>query len=264
MIKRLWWIGLAACLLLAGCATPSRNTLFQTSTIDALLAGVYDGDLTLRDLRRHGDFGIGTFQHLDGEMILLNGAFYQVKADGRVESPDLDGQTPFAAVCFFNPGPAFSIPAGSGLAALEGQIDLLAPNPNLFQAIRIDGHFNFMRTRSVPAQERPYPPLSEVAASQPVFERQHVSGTLLGFRCPPYVAGINVPGYHLHFISTDRSFGGHVLAFELLTGLGQLSELSQFTMQLPLTDDFAGVDLTPDRGAELKGVEQEAAYGARE
>jgi acetolactate decarboxylase len=114
-----------------------------------------------------------------------------------------------------------------------------------------------MRTRSVPAQERPYPPLKNVAASQPVFDFENVAGTIVGFRCPPYVAGVNVPGYHLHFLSQDGTKGGHILGFELVTGTAQVDELDRFVLQLPGTDDFANVDLARDRQRDLAGVEKE-------
>ena len=248
---------LGLCIGAAGCAGPSRNTVFQTSTIDALLAGVYDGDLTLRELRTRGDFGIGTYDNLDGEMVLLDGEFYQVKADGKVHAPALDGETPFAAVCAFRPEMAFAIPEGAAMRAVEALIDRKAPNQNLFHAIRIEGQFKTLRTRSVPAQKRPFPPLKEVAATQPVFDMENVAGTVLGFRCPPFVAGVNVPGYHLHFISQDRSRGGHILAFELVTGTARVDVLDRFEMQLPATEDFATVDLARDRQQDLKGVEKE-------
>ena len=249
--------GVVACLWAAGCAGPSRNTVYQTSTIDALLAGVYDGDLTLRELRARGDFGIGTYDNLDGEMVLLDGEFHQVKADGKVYSPDLDGETPFAAVCAFRPEKVFAVPSGADMRAAEALIDREAPNQNLFHAIRIEGQFKTMRTRSVPAQKRPFPPLKAVAATQPVFDMENVSGTVLGFRCPPFAAGVNVPGYHLHFISRDRARGGHVLAFELVTGTAQVDVLDRFVMQLPATEDFATVDLARDRPQDLQGVDKE-------
>ena len=251
--------GVVACLWAAGCAGPSRNTVYQTSTIDALLAGVYDGDLTLRELRARGDFGIGTYDNLDGEMVLLDGEFHQVKADGKVYAPDLDGETPFAAVCAFRPEKVFAVPSGADMRAAEALIDREAPNQNLFHAIRIEGQFKTMRTRSVPAQKRPFPPLKAVAASQPVFDMENVSGTVLGFRCPPFAAGVNVPGYHLHFISRDRARGGHVLAFELVTGTAQVDVLDRFVLQMPATDDFATVDLSRDRQQDLQGVEKEKA-----
>lgn len=254
-----WMAGMAVGLWAAGCAGPSRNTVYQTSTIDALLAGVYDGDQTLCALRRHGDFGIGTYDRLDGEMVLLDGEFHQVKADGKVYSPSLAGETPFAAVCVFRPDQAFVVPSGADMAGVEARIDQEAPNQNLFHAIRIDGQFKKMRTRSVPPQNRPFPPLKDVAATQPVFDMENIAGTVVGFRCPPFAAGVNVPGYHLHFISQDRSRGGHILAFEMVTGTVQIDVLDRFVMQLPGTEDFAAVDLARDRQQDLKGVEKEKA-----
>lgn len=242
---------------LAGCASPGRNTVFQTSTIDALLSGVYDGDLSLQDLRRQGDFGIGTFDHLDGEMVLLGGEFHQIKADGKVYTPDPQGETPFAAVCAFQADQAFPVPGGTDMNDLEKLVDGAVPNPNVFCAIRIDGYFKSIRTRSVLAQERPYRPLKEITARQPVFDLENISGTIVGFRCPPYVSGVNVPGYHLHFISQDRSRGGHILAWELVTGTAQVDVLDRFVLQLPSTEDFAAAELGRDRQAELAGVEKE-------
>ena len=248
--------GIGLCLWATGCAGPTRNTVYQISTIDALMAGVYDGNLTLRELRQHGDQGIGTYDNLNGEMVLLDGEFYQVKADGRVYSPDLEGETPFAAVCAFRPEKTFSVPEGADMAGLEALIDREEPNQNQFCAFRIEGQFKTMRTRSVPAQKRPFPPLKEVAATQPVFDMENVAGTVLGFRCPPFVAGVNVPGYHLHFISRDRSRGGHILAFELVTGTAQVDMLDRLVMQLPGTKDFADVDLSRDQQQDLNAVEK--------
>ena len=249
--------GMGLALGAAGCAGPSRNTLYQVSTIDALLAGTYDGDLSLRELLAHGDFGIGTYDNLDGEMVLLNGVFYQVKASGKVAPPDPRGETPFAAVCAFRPERTVAVPPGSDMAAVERWLDRDVPPRNRFCAIRIDGTFKTMRTRSVPAQERPFPPLRDVAATQPVFDFENVAGTIVGFRCPPYVAGVNVPGYHLHFLSQDGTKGGHILGFELVTGTAQVDELDRFVLQLPGTDDFANVDLGRDRQQELSGVEKD-------
>ena len=249
--------GLGVALGAAGCAGPSRNTLYQVSTIDALLAGTYDGDRTLPELLKQGDFGIGTYDNLDGEMVLLDGTFYQVKASGKVTAPDPRGETPFAAVCAFRPERTLAVPPGSDMAAVERWLDRDVPPRNRFCAIRIDGTFKTMRTRSVPAQERPFPPLKAVAATQPTFDFENVSGTIVGFRCPPYVAGVNVPGYHLHFLSQDGAKGGHILGFELVTGTAQVDELDRFVLQLPGTDDFANVDLARDRQRELSGVEKE-------
>ena len=248
---------LGLCGILTGCACPTQNTLYQTSTIDALLAGVYDGDQRLSELRRHGNFGIGTYDRLDGEMVLLDGEFHQIKADGQVYLPNLREKTPFAIVCMFHPEKTFALTEGSDMTAVEKRLDAEAPNQNQFWAFRIEGQFKTMKTRSVPSQKHPYPPLKEVTQNQPVFDIENVAGTIVGFRCPSFVAGVNVPGYHLHFLSRDGSRGGHILGFELVTGTAQVDQLDRFLMELPGTQDFAGADLAQDRQQELKGVERD-------
>lgn len=256
MTKRLCCLVIGLCLLLSGCVTSQRDIVFQTSTIDALLAGVYDGDLTCRRLLKHGDFGIGTFDGLDGEMVLLEGRMYQVKADGGVYDPDLSVKTPFATVCHFNPDIAFPIETGSDYATIEKLINEHASNQNIFYAIKISGQFKSMRTRSVPRQNKPYPPLTEVTVHQPEFDMENMAGTIVGFRCPVYVRGINVPGYHLHFINRDRTEGGHILSFEIINGTCEIDFLHQYFLRLPEnTPGFAETDLLKDRSKELKKVE---------
>ena len=256
-MKRLLCLAVGLCLLVSGCVTPARDTVFQASTIDALLAGVYDGDMSCRRLLKHGDFGIGTFDRLDGEMVLLDGNMYQIKADGKVYEPDPSVKTPFATICQFNADRAIPIKAGSDYETIENLINEYAPNQNLFYAIKITGQFRSMKTRSVPCQQKPYPPLKEVTSNQPEFNMKNISGTIVGFRCPSYVKGINVPGYHLHFISSDRTQGGHVLSFEIADGKCEIDVLNQYFLTLPVnTKEFAETDLSRDRSKELKDVER--------
>ncbi|HNR93702.1 MAG TPA: acetolactate decarboxylase [Kiritimatiellia bacterium] len=247
----------ALALLAAGCATTPDNTVFQMSTIDALLVGVYDGHLSGRDLLRQGNFGIGTFEALDGEMVVLDGRIYQVKADGSVVEVNHDASTPFASVCFFNPDIRFDLTPASDFAAIEEQVNRIAPNQNLFCAVRISGKFKSMHTRSVPRQQKPYPPLKQVTARQPEFFMEDIEGDVVGFRCPEFVKGVNVPGFHLHFISRDRTQGGHILGFELAEGRGEVDLLSRFHLQLPQdAESFAAADLSRDRSEELHAVEK--------
>lgn len=257
MKKRVGCIFILIGLIFCGCVTKtSTDTVYQISTIDALLAGVYDGELSLRELVTHGDFGIGTFDRLDGEMIVLDDSVYQVKADGHVYRPDLKMKTPFATVCRFMPERNMTLPAGLDVGQMHAYLDSLAPNPNLFYAFRIKGNFRRVKTRSVPGQHKPYPPLSEVTAHQPEFEMADISGTLIGFRCPPFVEGINVPGYHLHFLSSDKMRGGHVLEFDIRKARLEIDRLDRFVLQLPKeTEDFAATDLSQDRTEELEDVE---------
>ena len=240
-----------------GCATPTNNTITQTSTIDALLAGLYDGDMSCRQLLKYGNLGIGTFDRLEGEMIILNNKLYQVKADGKVYTPDINTKTPFATICEFSTDKTIPLSKAMDYTALKKLIDKILPNQNMFYAIKIVGKFAQVKTRSVPAQKKPYPPLAEVTKNQPEFHMQNVSGTIVGFRCPPYVKGINVPGYHLHFINDDFTNGGHVLGFQVTDAKCDLDFYSRYLLILPTDKDaLKNIDLSKDRSEELQQVEQ--------
>ena len=243
-------------LLLTGCATVQRNTLMQVSTIDALLAGAYDGQMTLAELKTYGNLGIGTFDALEGEMIVIDGSVYQARADGTVRKMPDKTTTPFASVVHFKADHTLTLNHPLSIADLKTKIDQMAPNKNSFLAIRIDGMFPTMKVRSVPKQTKPYPPLADVVQQQTVFDYTHVRGTVLGFRCPSFVKGINVPNYHLHFISEDRKLGGHILDFTLKRAALRLDTCNQFFMVLTDREEFQALDLTKDRSHELKKVEQ--------
>ena len=257
-MKKQFIIFYAFILLFAGCAAVhSPNTITQISTIDALLAGVYDGQMSCARLMPYGNLGIGTFDHLDGEMILLDGEIYQIKSDGKVYRPHTALTTPFAAVCRFSADEIIPLDVPITYAELKGLLDERIPNRNLFCAIKIRGHFKSVHTRSVPAQTKPYPPLAKVTAHQPEFRETDINGTIVGFRCPPFVKGINVPGYHLHFLSDSKEFGGHLLGFEMEKGQCAVDICNKFVLILPENGDaFKSVDLSKDRSKELKRVEQ--------
>lgn len=242
---------------LAGCApAPKHDDLVQYSTIDALLAGLYDGVVTLEDLKKDGDFGIGTFQNLDGEMILLDGVFYQVKADGVAYIPEDTVTSPFAAVTFFDTDREFTLTSGLTLTGLQSFLESRLPTENIFYAVKITGTFSFIETRSVPAQQKPYPPLVEVTALQSVFDFHDVTGTIVGFVSPPYVNGINVPGWHLHFLTDDKTAGGHILGLTVSQAVAAIDEISGFQLTLPGPDSgFYGLDLSGDSSGDLEQVE---------
>jgi acetolactate decarboxylase len=235
-------------------AEPGR--LFQTSTLQALMAGVYDGNLTFQALARHGDFGLGTFDALDGEMIALDGVFYQIKADGRVSPVAGAMTTPFAAVTFFKAGRTHMIEMPLNYQQLLDYIDKLLPSPNLPYAIRVDGLFTSVKTRSIPRQQKPYPPLAVAAAKQVVFELANVKGVIVAFRCPAYLAGVNMPGYHCHFITADRRAGGHLLDCRVEGATVAVDALPNFYLRLPNSQEFLQADLTGDRRQELEKIER--------
>ncbi|RQW85732.1 MAG: acetolactate decarboxylase [Geobacter sp.] len=244
--------------LLPGCSHCNRkdDSIYQASTIDALLVGTYDGSTSFADLKRNGDFGIGTFDALDGEMIALDGTFYQAKADGTVLPVADSARTPFAVVKFFAPETTLPLAAAPDLNNLMRQLDALLPSANYFYALKIEGTFPAIKVRSVPAQQKPYPGLAEAASRQTVFQFQALSGTIVGFRTPGFAKGINLPGYHFHFISADRKIGGHLLDCRIDNALLSLDKVSELHLALPENAEFSRGDLGQDHGRDLEKAER--------
>lgn len=245
-----------------GCAHSARdNTLFQVSTIDALLEDAYDGEYEVGALTRMGTLGIGTFDALEGEMIVLDGRVYQARADGRILAIRRDVRTPFATVIHFNEDQSLALAECPDFATFERLVDAALPSHNYFYALRASGTFAHMKVRSVPRQEKPYPRLPDVVATQSVFERDSVAGTLLGFRCPAYSAGLNVPGYHLHFLSDDKTFGGHVLDFQAVDLGVEIDHIADFRVCLPKSGTFGATDLSEHKAGDLQRVEKQPGSG---
>ena len=245
-------------VFLCGCShlQKDNDVLFQTSTIDALLEGIYDGEITCGELRQHGTFGLGTFNALDGEMVVLDGTFYQVKTDGIAYRVGDSTKTPFTVVTFFEPDKTIALEKANGYDQLKKYLDNSLPTKNIFYAIKIEGVFKYIKTRSVPGQTKPYPPLVDVVKNQTIFEFHNVKGTIVGFRCPPYVKGINVPGYHLHFITEDKKAGGHMLECQMRNVNIDIDYTAKFFMVLPKHSEFYKVDLTKEKQTELEKVEK--------
>jgi acetolactate decarboxylase len=220
------------------------HVLFQASTIGALLDGSYEGDVSFAELSEQGDLGLGTVNHLDGEMIALDGLFYRADVEGRIEELPGSERTPFAVVVPFAPEVNFELEGSIEHVGLLAEIDRRLPPGTATCAVRIDGRFELIRSRSVPRQEPPYRPLTEVVEEQRVFELADLDGTMLGFRFPDYVEGIEVGGWHLHFISEDRSSGGHVLGSCCSTVRVRLDPSDELHVELPL-----GIDLAADEHA---------------
>ena len=230
--------------------------LSQFSTIDALMQGIYDGPATFAEVARHGDFGIGTVNHLDGEMIGLGGKFFQITSDGTVHQLPPTAKTSFATVCFFKGAHTATVPELRSYSALQRWLDSRMGSVNDFWAVRIDGHFSMVRARSISRQKPPYLPLAVVARSESIFEVRNVKGTLVGFRCPPYVRGLNVAGYHFHFLSEDESFGGHVLGCRIREGMAGWQVHRTFQMVLPDDPKFRQADLSVHDEEALGKVER--------
>ncbi len=234
----------------------SAETISQFSTIDALMKGIYDGPATFERVRQFGDFGIGTVNHLDGEMLGLEGVFYQVTSDGVVHRIPDSAKTSFATVSFFHGDKSSDVPEISSYTGLQRWLDACLGSQNYFWSVRLHGTFTSIKVRSISRQHPPYRPLKEVAKSERVFEYRNVTGTLVGFRCPPYIKGINIPGYHFHFLSDDKTKGGHVLGCSIRDGKVWWESHRSFQLQLPDDATFRHADLSTHDAEALQKVEQ--------
>lgn len=235
------------------------DALVQFSLIAALAAGDYEAGTPLCDVLKSGDFGVGTFSGLDGEMIVLDGKIYQALSDGTVREADRTGATPFASVTFFAEDGRVEHCSAASLEDLDEQLDRQLPRRNTPYAIRIDGEFADLTLRSVPAQSPPFEPLVDVVKHQVTWEHRNVRGSLVGLRCPAWVGTLNVAGYHWHFLSDDRKLGGHVLACKLQDGLLRYDECTSVVIHLPQSREFDEFDVGEIHKHDIDKIERQRA-----
>jgi acetolactate decarboxylase len=233
-----------------------QHTLYQVSTANALVEGIYKGAVRVGTLRKHGNLGLGTFENLDGEMVIVDGDVFQVRSDGSVEKVADDVLIPFAAITNFTPGPETVLDSCPDLAHLTARFDALRQSDNMFYALRVHDEFDYIHTRAM-RRTKEGVPLVEAAAVQPEFEFQKIKGTLVGFWTPDFARTLNVPGYHLHFISDDRGHGGHLLQCRGKKLRLQIQLQGDYHIVLPETSDFMKANLKQDPTKALAQAEGE-------
>ena len=233
----------------------ARNTLlYVTAPVNALVEGLYRQDTTIADILARGDFGLGTFNDLDGEMVVMDSQVYQLRSDGNAyEVPD-ETRTPFTCITFFRPYSVEEIDQPLDYPGLLALFDRLLPSKNMLYALRLDGRFDYVRTRSVPRQDA-YRPLVEVAREQPEFEVTDIEGSMVGFWPLGFMQSVAVPGYHLHFLTADKRHGGHLLECRPRQIRISLQHIARLELGLPLTLDYLTADLDRDTSADLKEAE---------
>lgn len=234
----------------------SHHTLYQVSTSTALVEGIYQGAVRVGTLREHGDLGLGTFENLDGEMVAVGGQFYQVRSDGSVRECDDNALSPFAVVTRFVPETTVMLDHGRDFDALAARFDELRQSDNIFYALQVNGTFDYIKTRAM-CRTKEGTPLLQAAKVQPEFEFRGIAGTLVGFWTPEYAKSLNVPGYHLHFLSADRRHGGHLLQCRGTNLTLQLQHEGDYRLALPETEDFLKADLSRDPTAALSQAERD-------
>ncbi len=241
----------------AAAVPADHEILYQVSTIDALMQGVYEGVQPVGELRKHGNFGIGTFEALDGEMIVLDGKVYQAKADGRIYPVTDTTSTPFATITFFERDISATTDRAMNFSEFSTVMSGRLPTQNMIYAVRMHGTFPQVKVRAIPAQQQPYPSLTEAATTLSIFLYNDTTGTVVGFYTPVFFKGLNVAGYHLHFISDDRLTGGHILDLQVpVNTTAEYDITPAFAMPLPTSGAFTGVDLSQDLSKDLAKVEK--------
>lgn len=241
--------------ILADALQLEHATLFQVSTAGALVEGVYQGSVSVARLLEHGDFGLGTFDLLDGEMVVLEGRCYQARGDGTVAEADPTGKVPFAVVTHFQPNRTDAVPEVRSLQELTSFLDRLRKSENLFFAFRVDGLFDRVHLRAV-CKAKGHERLVDSAAKQAEFEYRQEEGTLVGFWTPAYAKSLNISGYHLHFLSSDRKRGGHLLDCAGSGWRVQMEQITDFRMAIPETRGFLQADLARDPSKDLEKAER--------
>lgn len=240
---------------LSRCLGVPQHTLFQVSTSGALVQGVYERAVSSKLLLNYGDFGLGTFENLDGEMVVLDGAIYQVRSDGKVLKIMDDVGTPFAVVTHFVADRDLTIENASSFEELSKICDRYRDSDNLFYAFRIDGRFSHVHTRAMKATLDGLP-LAKAAAIQPEFDFKDIDGSLVGIWAPQFSSALNIAGYHFHFLSEDRTKGGHLLECSGENLRVRVERLNDFHLSLPESEEFLRADLTKDPSKDLAYAEQ--------
>lgn len=233
----------------------NNGQLFQLSTMSSLLDGVFEGAMNYDEIKNYGDFGIGTFEHLDGEMIAFDDAFYRLRGDGTATPLKSADRTPFCSLTYFQPTVKKEFDQPLDKAAFENELKKLMKSENLFYAFRIDGVFKEVSTRTVAYQEKPIP-MTEAVKTQPIFHFKNVKGTIVGFWSPAFTQGIAVSGFHLHFIDEERKGGGHVFDYTLDHGTVLVDKKSHMSLYTPETAGFLNANLSrKDLEKEIKVTE---------
>ena len=243
-----------------------KETLYQVALLQSLAMGYFDGSISVRDLKTHGDTGIGTFEGLDGEMIVLDGVVYRANQNCKINVVNNSVRVPFSNVTFFEKDfsvKLFNLTDKSAFeSALNVQID--KHGINSFYMVKVHGDFNEILIRSEKGQVEPYPTLVQaLQATQKEFTYNNIKGTLVGLYCPAFMSSLNSTGWHFHFISDDKKIGGHVLGLYLDNGEAQFDKTDNFRMELPKKENFQELNFDNDLREEIRKAEQDSYQGGK-
>lgn len=239
-------------------AENNRETIYQVALLQSLTQGYYDGIIKVSELKQHGDTGIGTFEGVNGEMIVLDGTVYQALGDGTVKEADDNETVPFSNVTYFDKDLSATLSQTNDINALKESLNKTVNENgrNLFYFVKINGTFKKMNVRSELKQEKPYKSLDKaLATDQREFNYDNIAGTVVALYCPDYMGGLNTPGWHFHFISDDKTKGGHILDLAFDSAQAEFDATQDFDMYLSDNSEFQKMELSKDVSDAIKKVE---------
>ena len=234
--------------------------MFQVATLQALALGYTKSVITVEELLKHGDIGLGTFEGVDGEMIVLDGHCYQATADGSVFEAPSDKGVPFSAVTFLQSEAPFEIESIDNIETLKRFLDVMIDERfelNSMHVVRIDGSFSQVMARSETGKSSRHVELKNLLENnQQDFCFNNIEGTMVCVHFPDYMDGINAPGWHLHFVSQDRKHGGHVFDVSFNKATAVINKISSIEIKLPEEPEFDTYALKNASQDDIKKVEQ--------
>jgi len=220
-----------------------EKVVTQASTVNAVLKGMYDGTITFGDLKKYGDFGIGYFDKMGGEAMALDGVFYKIKSDGLTEVIKDSDKTPFFTVTNFASDTNNFTNRKFDLKGLKDYLLSMMPRKKSFYAVKISGIFDNLLARTFLSQAKPYPDIDQVIETQTEAKFTNTEGILIGFYTPEYLEGIAIPGFHFHYLSKDKTRGGHVISLNVNSITIEFFEISRFQILIPDNSDYQGANL---------------------
>lgn len=237
-----------------------KETVYQVALLQSLAMGYFDGSISVKDLKTYGDTGIGTFEGLDGEMIVLDGVVYRANQDCKINIMRDKDTVPFSNVTFFEKDFSVKLRDVHDKAALEKIFNELVDKNghNSFYMIKLPAEFNSILIRSEKGTKEPYPTLVEALKTQNEITPQNISGTIVGLYCPDFMSSLNSTGWHFHFISEDKKIGGHVLELDLKSGEAQFDKTDKFSMGLPAKKNFHELNFKKDMKEDIRKAEQDS------
>ena len=241
----------------------NRETIYQVALLQSLAMGYFDGSISVKNLKRHGDTGIGTFEGLDGEMIVLDGVVYRANRDCKINVVDDKVLVPFSNVTFFDKDFSVKLIDVHNKAALEKIFNELVDKNgrNSFYMVKLTGEFNEILVRSESGSKEPYPTLVEALKMQNEITPKNIKGTIVGLYCPELMSSLNSVGWHFHFISDDKKIGGHVLDLNLKSGEALFDKTDNFKMDLPKKNNFHELNFKQDMKEDIRKAEQDSQGG---